>query len=310
APLLGADGLAADHRLDALLVAAPPARPLDAHPAVVLLQAWALADPGRAATELSRLVRRLPGRPRLACDLEGGFVNPLRRFPALSGMPSAARQSFGPPTGTGVWGERVGRQMRSLGLDLCLGPVVDVGREGHLARQRRVFGDDPEVVVRHAAAYVEGLGRHGVGAILKHFPGYGRATTDSDEAPTVIEAPGAVLAADRAVFGRVSAAGVMLSNARYPALDPRPAPLASPVVTLARTATRGVVVTDDLARLGRPVDEDVLRGAFLAGADLLVTSVRLDTVRPTFRRVVGELLRERPALWGRVDASVARIAAL
>ncbi|MEO0603669.1 MAG: glycoside hydrolase family 3 N-terminal domain-containing protein, partial [Myxococcota bacterium] len=267
-------------------------------------------DPHRAATELGRLSETLPVRPLLACDLEGGFVNPLRRFPLLSAMPSAARQGFDSPADTRAWGDRAGQQLRALGFRLCLGPVVDLGHDGHLARQRRTYSDDPDMVVQHASAYVEGLDRHGVGAILKHFPGYGRATTDSDEELTAIGASAAALEADRALFGRVPAAGVMLANARYPALDPRPAPLAPTLVQLARMATRGVVMTDDLARLGRPVDEEVLRAAFLAGADLLVTSVRLDAVRPTFRRAVESVLRERPWLWPRVDASVARIEAL
>lgn len=300
-----------DPRIDALLMAAPPARPIEAHPAVMLLQAWVLGDPGRVDLELELLGERLPNRPRLACDLEGGRVNPLARHPLLESMPPAAHLGRGDPERTRTWGRRAARQLRELGLHLNLGPVLDVGQDGHLARQFRLFSDDPDTVVAHARAYVEGLATEGIPAIVKHYPGFGRAETDSDHVSTVIEASAEALAAERALFGRVPAAGIMLANATYPALDASPAPLSAAIVADARAHTGGVVVTDDLARLGTSfVDEDVLRGAFLAGADLLVTSVRLDEVLPVFRRVVGELLVERPVLWERVEASAARIARL
>ncbi|MEN0062191.1 MAG: glycoside hydrolase family 3 N-terminal domain-containing protein [Myxococcota bacterium] len=309
--LAAASPWVAPNPVDALLMAAPPAAPIDAQPAVVLLQAWVFRNPQQAKAELERLAHNLPNAPLLACDLEGGRVNPLRCFSRLHAMPPAARMGLSDPAQTRGWGARAGQQLRELGLGLNLGPVVDVGADGHLARQFRLYSDDPARVVAHARAYVDGLGGEGVGAILKHFPGQGRAVTDPDRVATVIDATASELRTDQALFRQVPAAGIMLSNATYPSFDPRPAPQAPSIVSLARRFTRGVVMTDDLARLGRSaIDEAVLRDAFIAGADLLVTSVRLDHVLPTFRRVVGRLLEQRPALWSRVEASATRIAAL
>ena len=259
------------------------------------------ADPGEASAPRPR--------PRPA---SADALREASRDGGLVGMGGAGfHLGRGDPERTRTWGRRAARQLRELGLHVNLGPVLDVGQDGHLARQFRLFSDDPDRVVAHARAYVEGLASEGIPAIVKHYPGFGRAETDSDHVSTVIDASAHALTTDRALFGRVPAAGIMLANATYPALDPSPAPLSAAIVADARAHTGGVVVTDDLARLGRSfIDEDVLRGAFLAGADLLVTSVRLDGVLPVFRRVVGELLAERPALWERVEASGARIAEL
>ena len=43
----------------------------------------------------------------------------------------------------------------------------------------RSFGSDPQLVARHAVAYVRGLHSAGMIACAKHFPGHGDTSVDS-----------------------------------------------------------------------------------------------------------------------------------
>ena len=43
----------------------------------------------------------------------------------------------------------------------------------------RAFGDDPDLVARHTAAFVAGHQAAGIHACVKHFPGHGDTAADT-----------------------------------------------------------------------------------------------------------------------------------
>jgi beta-N-acetylhexosaminidase len=109
-------------------------------------------------------------------------------------------------------------------------------------------------VARLATAFAGGLHDGGVLATAKHFPGFGRATVNTDDAPARITTPLSTLrAVDERPFGALVAAdvdAVMLSTAVYPALDERPAAFSKRWIgdeLRGRLGFRGVTVSDDLA---------------------------------------------------------------
>lgn len=66
-------------------------------------------------------------------------------------------------------GLALGEEARALGVDLLLGPGVNMKRTPLCGRNFEYFGEDPVLAGDLAAAYVQGLQSTGVGACLKHF---------------------------------------------------------------------------------------------------------------------------------------------
>ncbi|HSS62282.1 MAG TPA: glycoside hydrolase family 3 C-terminal domain-containing protein [Candidatus Limnocylindrales bacterium] len=63
----------------------------------------------------------------------------------------------------------LGREARSKGIDVLLGPTVNIVRTPLSGRGFECFSEDPFLTSRIAVAYVRGVQRAGVGATAKHF---------------------------------------------------------------------------------------------------------------------------------------------
>jgi beta-N-acetylhexosaminidase len=78
------------------------------------------------------------------------------------------------------------------GVNTDLAPVADVARPDTFeARARRSFSGDPAVAAGGVTAFVAGLRAGGVAATLKHFPGLGAASANTDHADGVVDVPAA-----------------------------------------------------------------------------------------------------------------------
>ncbi len=91
-------------------------------------------------------------------------------------------------------GEMVGRELGAMGINLLLGPSLDVldnprpGLKGDLGT--RVFGGDPYWVGRFGRAYIRGVhvGSEGkVAVVAKHFPGHGGSDRRADEEVATVQ---------------------------------------------------------------------------------------------------------------------------
>jgi beta-N-acetylhexosaminidase len=175
-----------------------------------------------------------------------------------------------------------GRALRRAGVNVDLAPVSDTPRAGSaLLKEKRTFGSVAADIGPDASAFAAGLVAGGVQATAKHFPGFGAATANTDNAIVRIGLPAATLrSVDEAPFRAVLAGGarlLMLSNAIYPALDPAaPATLSRAIASREvrnRLGFDGVTITDDLEavalrRFGGP-GRLAVRSAG-AGADLVL----------------------------------------
>lgn len=66
-------------------------------------------------------------------------------------------------------GVALGREARALGVDVLLGPGINIKRDPRGGRSFEYYSEDPILTGRLGAAWVEGLQSTGVGASLKHF---------------------------------------------------------------------------------------------------------------------------------------------
>ncbi len=271
------------------------------------------------------LVRRLQAIPRPAAvdrpllvmvDQEGG---PVRR---LTGPPSRSGAQLGAagPDAARAAGRAAGRLLRSVGANVDLAPVADVGRPGSaLLGENRIAGTAPARVARVTVAFATGLAQAGVAAAPKHFPGFGAATVNTDDAPARITVPAAGLRrVDMLPFQALIDRGVpmvMLSTAVYTALDAaHPAALSRRIATgelRRRMGFRGVSVSDDLdtpALAASGGTATVAVTAARAGTDMLIFVGQ--AAGPRAARGIASALASGALARPAAERSVARILAL
>lgn len=266
----------------------------------------------RARVESSRARARIP--PFVAVDMEGGHSNRMKSYPGLGVLPGAREMAALGPAEVERLGRKIGAAMFDLGFNMNLAPMLDVAESGHMARNGRAFSGDPEKVVAHATAFARGLLEEGIVPIGKHYPGYGDAEGDSDHALVSVDLPRDSIHAHAEVFGRAAPVlgGVMMSNLIYSSIDARPAILSRELVADAHR--RGfLTMTDDLsiALLAEAVggsSEDVLRHAFLAGNDLLLTTAPPDWDRGLdYLGILERLASESPENHLRAEQACRRV---
>jgi beta-N-acetylhexosaminidase len=278
----------------------------------VTLFAENVASPQQVRALTRRLQAAARGGALVAADQEGGVA---RRFPWAS---EAGEPELSSPSVAEASASATAKELADLGVRLNFAPVADVPTGSGSAVSARAFPGDSGDVADLTAASVRGYRDSGVAPTVKHFPGFGRASENTDDAPVTIDASRDELAADLAPFRAAIGAGVpavMVSHALYPAYDPDAiASQSRPIVgdlLRGELGFDGVVATDSMeaeAVLARSsVDEAAVR-AIDAGCDLLVLTGR-GSVVPVYDRLLHEAQRS-PEFRSRLEQSAARVLAL
>jgi beta-N-acetylhexosaminidase len=250
-------------------------------------------------------------RPLICVDQEGGEI---RIVPWAAPERAAAEQAVAGARADAAAG---GRALRAAGISVTLAPVADVPTVQESAMASRAFATDPEQAATAVAESVRGWREAGVATTVKHFPGLGGATVNTDDGPATVNRTRAELEEDLVPFRAAVEAGtdfVMASHATYPALDPDRIASQSPAVIdgLLRRELgfRGVVMTDSLEAAAVQAVADVEEAAIAsarAGVDVILTTGRGSYIR-VFRALLAEA-RADPEFRGRVRASAARVLA-
>jgi len=193
----------------------------------------------------------------IATDQEGGVVS--RLSPPLKRVSSLARALInGSSKAIERYAEEQARQLKSLGVNLNLSPVVDLQpelRDVHNGSRiySRAISRNPFLVSEVAQSYCSVLNRWEINCVLKHFPGLGSIKGDTHILAGVLESSVRVLEkSDWLPFKKVikqTKAFIMLGHVFINNLDPEnPASLSKKVVKYIRKNWKKdvILITDDL----------------------------------------------------------------
>lgn len=258
----------------------------------------------------------------VATDQEGGSVQVLRG-PGFSELPAATEQAGWEPAALEEAATGWAAELADAGVNLNLAPVMDLvpadnqQSNAPIGYFSRNYGNTTQSVVRSSTAFSAGMQAAGVEPVIKHFPGLGHVTQNTDTTEHVTDDAVTAGSASVEVFAEGIDAGarfVMLSNAVYTRIDPEnPATFSSAVVDLLREdlGFDGVVVTDDVSAAAAvenlaPAERAV--EAVAAGADLVLASAD-PTVVPAMADALVARAEQDPEFAGQVDDAVARVLA-
>jgi beta-N-acetylhexosaminidase len=230
------------------------------------------------------------GQPPLLImvDQEGGEV---KRIP---GAPHTSAAAMADADQAREEGEATGQLLERLGIDVDLAPVADVGHPGSFL-DSRTFASSPEEVASLACEFASGLHREGIAATLKHFPGLGLATTNTDEAMVTVNASAEEIRADYAPYQACADEPptlVMVNSAIYPALSGNQPAVMSPLIyesELPRAGAHGVTISDDLETPAIQAQTAPARRSINAGLDLLLYARSESTSAEAYARLLEDL---------------------
>ena len=228
---------------------------------VVLIGNW---NNGTAAakTAADALQSYAPSGNQLivSTDQEGGQVQHLRGS-GFDTMPSAVAQGQMSADTLRSSAKTWGGQLKQAGINVDLAPVlgtVQVKRSSNapIGALNRDFGLDSNGNAQHGIAFIEGMRDAGVGATVKHYPGLGAVTGNTDFTTegildTTTTLDGEEIGAFNTTIKQAKPAMVMMSLATYQRIDSSaPAAFSSKIIdgTLrGSVGYDGVVISDSLS---------------------------------------------------------------
>ena len=257
---------------------------------------------------------------QVTADQEGGQIQALSG-PGFPAMPSAVVQGSWAATRlqdtTRTWATALVR----AGVTWNLAPVADtvpadkLDQNQPIGHYQREFGTTPAAVGDDVVTVVGASRSAGLLTTVKHFPGLGRVTDNTDTSATASDPVTTTGDPYLQPFARGIAAGssaVMISSATYPLLDATHPAVFSPAVIqgLLRGTLGydGLVISDDLSMAvavqSVPAGQRAVQ--FLAAGGDVVLTVRAAEATPMYQALLAAA-KGGSAFRARVDRSVSRV---
>lgn len=220
----------------------------------------------------------------IAVDEEGGTVNRVSSHKAFRAYPFPSPRALYTKGGLELIHNTEAEKaqlLSGLGINVNLAPVCDITTNPSAFMYRRSLGQSPAVTGEFVADSIQTMGRFGVAAVMKHFPGYGNnADTHTGIARDSRSLETLETEDMQPFFAGISAGGgaILVSHTIVEAIDPEcPASLSQPMNYYLRLAMNfgGVIITDDLsmdAIAAQYGTEEAAVLAVLAGNDLLCST--------------------------------------
>lgn len=243
-----------------------------------------ILSPAQVRTLTADLKFHAPLTPFIAVDQEGGVVSRLGPWAGFSESPSPKELGERDDLkATEAAARAMAVDLKAAGINLNLAPVVDLSlnQENIIAKNGRSFGPDPNLVCRHARAFIQVHRGEGLLTTLKHFPGKGSAGKDTHY--DLADVTDCYAPQELEPFSRLTAEGLAdlimtahIYNARWDRQYPATLSLRVLTGTLREDLNyRGIIISDDLlmGAIGRRFRfEEACLLAIQAGVDVLLAS--------------------------------------
>lgn len=228
---------------------------------VLIIGNWRSGTAGvRAAADQLQALAPASNRLIMATDQEGGLVQHLKGA-GFDTMPSAVAQGRMSTDQLRSAAAGWGSQLAAAGVNVDLAPVlgtVQVARASNapIGALNRDFGLDAAGNAAHGVAFVQGMRDAGLEAAIKHYPGLGAVTGNTDftangitDTTTTLDGP--AIGAFHQAIKDADPAMVMMSLATYQAIDGSAPAAFSPAIIDGHLrgvqGYQGVVISDSLS---------------------------------------------------------------
>ena len=248
----------------------------------------------RLCGEIQKFIMEVTGIPAfIVMDQEGGIVSRLP-VDAVTVPNAMTLSATGDPENARIAAEITVRQLRGLGVNFNMAPVLDVNTNPeNPVIGVRSLGDDPERVALYGEATVHAYEGTGVYCCGKHFPGHGDTSVDSHLGlPRVEKTLEELEQAELIPFRRCIEAGIpaiMSSHILFPNIEKEnvPGTMSRTVITdllKKKLGFRGLVLSDCMEMDAIQDYYGTPQGtveAIKAGIDLAGLSSTLELMRQT-----------------------------
>lgn len=180
------------------------------------------------------------------------------------------------------YGNRVALEASHLGLNMILGPVLDVAPVGSVMADRSL-GGNARRVAQLGTAYARGLEDGGVISVAKHFPGHGATAIDSHLAMPILDRTARQMEENDLLpfrdYIHLGFPAIMAGHIAVPSLtgDSVPAVLSHSLLTdllRGKMGFKGLIITDavnmEALRGQAPNEPEAVVASLLAGADIII----------------------------------------
>ena len=295
----------------------------DADPWGFILFARNVGDPEQLRALTSQLRETVGWQIPILIDQEGGRVQRMgaphwrKYLPALDQM----LLSREPMRAHWLRNRLIAAELYDVGIDVNCAPLADLLEDNtHPVLANRLSGTNVSDVVNAAKVCADALQNGGVLPVLKHIPGYGRASVDSHlECPKVTASLSELTRRDFLPFEALNAMPMgMTAHIVYEAIDPdQPATTSENVMRVIRRdiGFDGLIMTDDIsmeALSGNVAERS--DAAIRAGCDIVLhcnarQKEMQDVAVATGRMGIASASRAEVALLGRMQPSPIDISA-
>jgi beta-N-acetylhexosaminidase len=245
----------------------------------------------------------------IAADQEGGAVQQLRGT-GFTRIPSALAQGNLSDAELTRQATTWAKQLKASGINVNLAPVADtvpndVGTANQpIGRWDREYSHQPAKVANKSVAFLKGMHAAGVATAIKHFPGLGRITGNTDLTATgITDSQTTTTDPYLEPFASGIRAGtdfVMVGSAIYSKIDPG-----------VNAVFSSKIITDDVGAAKSVASVPVADRATrfnAAGGDIVLTAVP-STVTAMHEAITAKMKAD-PSFAEQVEAAVTRVVQL